>query len=115
MLGKYDNIPNRNSRGALSELIVCADLLAKGYMAFRNLAPVGSVDLIALEYSDNKVPLRIEVKSVESFVQYTGKKYKICVHFDHVAKVKRSGEIEYEPNLKTYSGTPRATHTDWPL
>jgi hypothetical protein len=53
----YESAPT-NFKGTLSELIVAADLMKKGYHVFRNLAPHG-LDLIA--YGQNKEMLRIEV------------------------------------------------------
>lgn len=61
---KY-TISSRESRhrcttGAMSELIVCADLLGKGYEVFRSLSPHSSCDMIVLK--DGKI-IRIESRT----------------------------------------------------
>lgn len=48
------------TRGAIGELIVCADLLNKGYEVFRSVSPSCSCDLAVLK--DGKL-LRIEVRT----------------------------------------------------
>lgn len=50
-----------SNAGALSELIVGADLLRKGYHVFRSLSPACPCDLIAL--SEDGVLLRVEVRT----------------------------------------------------
>lgn len=47
--------------GARAELIVCADLLARGYSAYRSESRTG-IDLVAL-VGDDLTPLKIEVRS----------------------------------------------------
>jgi Holliday junction resolvase len=47
--------------GAISELLVCANLLEKGYEVFRSVSQDCSCDLLAMK--DNKI-LKIEVKTV---------------------------------------------------
>lgn len=51
---------NCGNMGALSELLVCADLLKRGYEVFRAVSPSCSCDLIALK---NKVCMRVEVRT----------------------------------------------------
>jgi len=46
--------------GAISELIVCADLLDKGYEVFRSISQSCSCDLIAMK---NNEIIKIEVKT----------------------------------------------------
>ena len=50
----------RGSIGAVSELVVCADLLAKGYYVFRNVSAHGPCDIIILK---NDKCFRVEVKT----------------------------------------------------
>ena len=57
--------PNRcasrnGATGAAHEMLVCADLLRKGYHVFRSVAPDGACDIIILQ---GKSVLRIEVKT----------------------------------------------------
>jgi len=46
--------------GAMNELIVCSDLLSKGYHVFRNVSQHGPCDMVIIK--DNKC-FRIEVKT----------------------------------------------------
>jgi hypothetical protein len=46
--------------GALSEIVVCADLLSHGYEVFRAVSPSSSCDMIVLK---NGATLRIEVRT----------------------------------------------------
>lgn len=48
------------TKGALTELMVCADLLIKGYEVFRSVSPTCSCDLIACKPGDL---IRIEVRT----------------------------------------------------
>jgi hypothetical protein len=50
----------RCNLGAACELIVCADLLRRGFSVYRNVSPAGVTDLVALK--DGRV-LRVQVKS----------------------------------------------------
>ena len=52
----------------MSELIVCADLLAKGYYVFRNISPHGPCDLVILK---NDKCFRVEVKT--GYIRVNGK------------------------------------------
>jgi hypothetical protein len=48
-------------KGALTELIVCADLISKGYDVFRAVSPACPCDLVAAK---KNVLIRVEVRSV---------------------------------------------------
>lgn len=72
--------------GAISEMTVCADLLARGYEVFRSVSPACGCDLVA--YRDG-VCVRVEVR--------TGKRYSngnLCYpkgargHYDVMAVVE---------------------------
>jgi Holliday junction resolvase len=52
---------SKGKTGAISELLVCANLLEKGYEVFRSVSQDCSCDLLAMK--DNKI-LKIEVKTV---------------------------------------------------
>lgn len=85
------------TRGAVSELVVSADLLDKGYAVFRALSPSCACDLIVL--SPDKVLSRIEVTTAA--VSTTGKLWyppKDAAKFDILAVVLRD-EIHYIPPL----------------
>ena len=83
--------------GAAAELLVCADLLLKGFGVFRSVSPTCSCDLVALK--DDKLA-RIEVKSgyrtIEGFIRpnqsYDASKYDILA-------VVVGAEIAYFPDL----------------
>lgn len=49
-----------SSRGALAELLVAADLMARGYEVFRAVSPSASCDLTALK---DGLSLRVEVRT----------------------------------------------------
>jgi hypothetical protein len=55
------NLSSSNT-GAVSELIVCADLLKKGYEVFRSVSATCSCDVIALR---DGICTRIEVRSAQ--------------------------------------------------
>ena len=95
----YNANISRSEQGTISEHMVITDLMIKGYMVFRNCAPTGSCDLIALAHGKNQKPLRIEVKTVASFSKTPIGKYELEKYFDHWARVLKTGEIEYEPKL----------------
>jgi hypothetical protein len=87
---------NTGTVGAISELRVSVDLLAKGYEVFRALSPACSCDLAILK--DGKL-LRIEVRTA-----YRSKNGGIVSNHsrfnaDHFALVLPD-EIVYEPQLQ---------------
>ena len=45
------NMARNSKNGAACELIVCADLIRKGYEVFRNVCGTGAADIIALKDS----------------------------------------------------------------
>lgn len=62
-----------SSIGAACELIVCADLLSKGYHVFRSMSPTAPYDLVV---TMKEKTIRVEVKKhpigkVGSFVKHT--------------------------------------------
>jgi PD-(D/E)XK endonuclease len=57
---RFSSSMPKKSVGAKSELLVCCDLLSKGYEVFRNVSAHGSCDLIAVK---KETILRIEVKT----------------------------------------------------
>lgn len=92
-------------RGAINELIVCADLMNRGYSVFRSVSQSCSCDLIAMKPNVN-LPvqqqnyLRVEVttatrtkKGDAVFAPHDPDAY------DLLALVFVDGEIEYRPKL----------------
>lgn len=53
--------------GALNELLVCTDLLERGYHVFRSVSPSCPCDLVA--YRPGQIPRRIEVKTLNGTVK----------------------------------------------
>jgi hypothetical protein len=97
----YSYKPSPNEQGALSELRVVADLLARGYMVFRNCSPSGAIDLIAVPHGEKQSTLRIQVKTSPNLDTVPCEnKYYLEVHFDHYALVNYKGEIKYLPTLE---------------
>lgn len=85
--------------GAIAELLVCLDLMKKGYEVFRNLSPCGINDIVAYK---NKKYCGIDVKSMHTMpsplkiLDYSEK-----VRADYIAFiVLKTGEIKYEPLLE---------------
>ncbi len=62
--------------GTISELMVCADLLSKGYEVFRSVSPTASFDLVAHKRNKNGTHklIRIEVTTGRDTTTFIGKK-----------------------------------------
>jgi Holliday junction resolvase-like predicted endonuclease len=94
---------SRGNTGAVSELVVCADLLKKGYEVFRSVSPSSSCDLIVLK--DGKT-LTIEVRTgcvnSDGTHRYSGR-VKASVLAVVVMNLKDNSEVEmkvhYVPEL----------------
>ena len=87
------------SVGAISELIVCADLMGKGFSVYRALSPNSPCDLMAITPKGECA--RIEVKTAEMTKGGT-----VCAipnlnrnQHDILAVVTRTTDIIYEPPL----------------
>ena len=96
MTTKY-NLP-RSTVGAMHELIVCVDLLKKGFSVFRSVTPNCSCDLAILK--NNKL-LKIEVKTgykVNGKIQYPHLSEENKQNHDVLAVVVH-GETYYIPDL----------------
>jgi hypothetical protein len=95
----HEHRPKTGTVGAISELHVMADLLARGYMVFRNCSKHGSTDIIGLWPGPHQVPVRFEVKTVTSLDHTPSGRYEQGVYFDHWARVTHAGDIKYTPEL----------------
>lgn len=88
----------RGSMGALSELLVCADLLTKGLECFKAVSPQSSCDLLCITPSGI---VRVEVKT--EVLHRSGKGFCDVAHnegnFDVLALVHRDGRITYTPAI----------------
>lgn len=73
-----------SSSGAAAELLVCADLIDRGFEVFRNLSPNGAVDLLAI--LDRRI-YRIQVKRGANAIGPS-------LDYDAIAIVRGDG-IEY--------------------
>ena len=60
--GVYNLHLSTNAMGAFVELLVCQDLMVRGYEVFRCVSPSASFDLVAYKKS-TKETLRIEVRT----------------------------------------------------
>ncbi len=78
--------------GALSELLICADLMKRGWEVFRALSPHSNCDVLALK---NGILLKLEIRTgwyyelsdgtlklVYPTVKTTGKHVAVITHFD---------------------------------
>ena len=92
----YTGVRNK-AKGARSELIACADLLARGADVYRSVTPMG-VDLIAL-VGDALAPLKIEVRSGQRRAADQSISYatipKHQQRHDVLAIVLPNGEVHY--------------------
>ena len=86
--------------GAMHELIVCADLMRKGFEVFRAVSPSSRFD--AVVFKDGNM-FRLEVTTGSA---YAGGKIHYPVkdknRFDILAIVVWSGEILYEPGIDNF-------------
>ena len=77
--------------GAISEMLVCADLMSKGYAVFRALSPACFCDAIATK--GDKI-LKVEIRTAY-MNQFTGKlSYPIKLHGDEKNKADCYGLYE---------------------
>lgn len=84
--------------GTISELLVCTDLLQKGFEVFRSTTPNCSCDLAILK---NKILYRIEVTT--GTVSGSGKityPYKDKNKYDILAIVTKDGKIIYNSEME---------------
>lgn len=92
--------------GAVSELVVAADLMHKGYPVFRALSPSCACDLIILI---GNVPYRVEVTT--AWISKTGRTFAPAkpdhTRFDLLAYyVRQSKEVLYVPDLESINASP---------
>jgi len=93
--GCFENLNlSAGNKGAINELLVCLDLLKKGYDVFRAVSPSSSCDLIVLK--DKKL-FRVEVTSgwIRKGKKYSNKNQRDLNKMDILAIVFKS-EIVYE-------------------
>jgi len=84
--------------GAISELRVCADLLAKGYDIFRAVSPSCPCDLVAFKQGTLKrIEVRTATKTQDGELNFPLAE-KDRGRFDHLAAVLKD-EIIYVPEL----------------
>jgi hypothetical protein len=85
------------STGAMHEMLVCVDLLRKGYAVFRSVSPHSPFDLVAIKEG---LPVSLEVTT--GCYTTTGRithPTKDRAKFDHLVIVTHEGEIIYQPPL----------------
>jgi hypothetical protein len=59
-LRAFEGPNSKSAKGALAEIEVASDLMRKGFSVFRNLSPVGPVDMVAISNSGNGEVLKIQ-------------------------------------------------------
>lgn len=80
--------------GSVGELLVCADLLAKGFPTYRSVSHVAPCDIL---FMDGEKVVRVEVKNVE---YQEGRHARVVLRrnmgqFDVLAIIERDGTITY--------------------
>jgi Holliday junction resolvase-like predicted endonuclease len=100
------------SRGAVSELLVSADLMARGFEVFRAVSHAASCDLIAMRDGET---IRVEVKSADQTEtgRYSRNLKLRRGAYDVLAVVSSHGRITYGGDfvVKTSEATEHRMHT----
>jgi hypothetical protein len=89
------------TRGAISELRACVDLMSKGYHVYRAMSSSCPADLVA--WGGDGRPVRVEVKTAVRN-EKTGKLYRPSAarnQFDVICYVTRD-EVIYEPPIEEW-------------
>lgn len=98
-VGKYSAIGISNSTiGAMHEMLVCADLLGKGYEVFKSISPHSSCD-IAIIKDGNLLRVEVTTGQILSSSGKVCRPHKDFSRFDVLAVVLRNGKINYEPDF----------------
>src|SRR4051794_26510128 len=63
--GRPDDWPSTATVGAMQELLVCADLMRRGWHVFRAMSPACPADIVA--YKDGDDPIRIQVRTAKTY------------------------------------------------
>ena len=101
--GRADGIPT-GTVGAVSELLVAADLLARGAAVFRAMSPSCPCDLAILA---GERLLRVEVKTGHVMPSGSLSYGRPTSGFDVLAVVIRAtGEVRYFPTVSELLGAP---------
>lgn len=91
--GKRINV-SPAAKGAISEHLATAWLLAKGYDVFRNVSPAGRADLLAVNWTMNET-IRVDVKSEGFTLESTGRVNPIYAQARRNETLNRSFDIKY--------------------
>lgn len=95
----YQVIPSA-SRGAVSELLVCAHLLTRGYEVFRAQSAACSCDLIALRSGQMyRIEVRSATRNLNGQLTYPWRDQKDLGRSDVLATVEPNGTITYMPDM----------------
>jgi hypothetical protein len=87
---------NTSTKGALKELVVTIDLLARGYDVFRAINPSCSCDLVATK---GKSFIRIEVTTARKYKEKITYPPHNSLNYDLLAAVFDDTSIVYIPDL----------------
>lgn len=91
--------------GAVSELVVCIDLLRRGYDVYRSVAATGACDVIALKRGCS-APCRVEVKTATKGrygdLKFNVPEWQKDCHDVVALTVLRDGSIEYQPDIEKW-------------
>jgi hypothetical protein len=88
-------VPDIGQRGALSELIVCCDLLSKGFQVFRPVSPHSPCDILILTPDWKTVRVEVKTATPNKDGKVPCDMRRQVGMFDIVAFVFSDGRIEY--------------------
>ncbi|MGG7534666.1 hypothetical protein [Rhizobium sp. 12,4] len=103
------------AKGAISEHLATAWLLAKGYDVFRNVSPAGRADLLAVDWTNDET-IRVDVKSQGFTLEKTTKRdTPMAQHNRSVHAMNAGFNIKYlivkdDGDCEWYSDKPEAAN-----
>lgn len=104
----FESVTSSSAMGAASELLVCADLLRRGWEVYRSVSPTASCDLFIFS---NGVQKRVEVKTASLLIKPApdGRMFSLpgldFSKFDVLAVVTYDGVIHYDPKPGVWRGS----------
>lgn len=95
---KYSGL-NKVVIGSLHEMLVCVDLLKRGYSVFRSICPSAICDLAILK-EDKFLRIEVTTGNLSNITGHISRPKKDKKRFDVLATVLRDGSIIYESEIQ---------------